>query len=88
MVSSTYPIPKDLYPFLTFFSFNHGQTCCAGTRVYVQAGIYDEFQKKFLEKVKQIQLGDPLKKGVTQGPQVSQQQFDVRPLRISCIPCD
>jgi aldehyde dehydrogenase (NAD+) len=56
--------------------FNHGQTCCAGSRIYVQAGIYEEFKEKFIARAKKIQLGDPLKKGTAQGPQVSQTQFD------------
>ncbi|KIJ48530.1 hypothetical protein M422DRAFT_226046 [Sphaerobolus stellatus SS14] len=56
--------------------FNHGQTCCAGTRIYVQASIFDKFQEKFVARIKAIQLGDPLKAGTKQGPQVSQTQFD------------
>lgn len=53
---------------------NSGQVCCAGSRVYVQEGIYEEFEKKILEKYKQIQVGDPFKQGTFQGPQVSELQ--------------
>ncbi|GJJ16326.1 hypothetical protein Clacol_010624 [Clathrus columnatus] len=49
--------------------FNHGQTCCAGSRIYVQESIYEKFEQKFLERIKQIKLGDPLREGVNQGPQ-------------------
>ncbi|KAJ7902052.1 aldehyde dehydrogenase domain-containing protein [Mycena olivaceomarginata] len=56
--------------------WNHGQACCAGSRVYVQAGIYDEFLRRFTEKTKKINVGDPFAPGVDQGPQVSQQQYD------------
>jgi len=56
--------------------WNHGQTCCAGTRIFVQSGIYDKFLAKFTEKVKSINVGDPFAKGVHQGPQVSKIQFD------------
>jgi acyl-CoA reductase-like NAD-dependent aldehyde dehydrogenase len=59
-------------------SWNHGQACCAGTRIFVQEGIYDKFLEKFTEKVQQIKLGDPFGAGVDQGPQVSQVQYDVR----------
>ena len=55
-------------------SFNHGQCCCAGSRVYVQSGIYDEFTKAFTEHVKTLQVGDPFEDGIFQGPQVSQLQ--------------
>jgi hypothetical protein len=61
------------------FSRNHGQTCCAGTRVFVQSGIYDEFLTKFTEKAKAIKVGDPFAEDTNQGPQVSQVQFDVHP---------
>jgi aldehyde dehydrogenase (NAD+) len=54
--------------------FNHGQCCCAGSRVYVQSGIYDEFTKAFTEHVKTLQVGDPFEDGIFQGPQVSQTQ--------------
>ncbi|KAF9644016.1 NAD-dependent aldehyde dehydrogenase, partial [Thelephora ganbajun] len=56
--------------------WNHGQTCCAGTRIFVQSGIYDKFLAKFTEKVKAIKVGDPFAKDTNQGPQVSQIQFD------------
>ncbi|KAI0298763.1 aldehyde dehydrogenase [Multifurca ochricompacta] len=57
--------------------WNHGQTCCAGSRIYVQSGIYDEFLRRFTEKAKSLKLGDPFAKDSYQGPQVSQIQFDV-----------
>jgi len=56
--------------------WNHGQTCCAGTRIFVQASIYDKFLAKFTEKTKSIKVGDPFHEGIDQGPQVSQLQFD------------
>ncbi|KAJ7150506.1 aldehyde dehydrogenase [Mycena crocata] len=56
--------------------WNHGQACCAGSRIFVQAGIYDEFLRKFTEKSASIKVGDPFAPGMDQGPQVSQQQFD------------
>jgi len=56
--------------------FNHGQTCCAGSRVFVQAGIYDEFVEKFTKHVASLKVGDPFKSETFQGPQVSQIQFD------------
>jgi len=56
--------------------FNHGQTCCAGSRIYVQKSIFDKFQEKFVAHIKTMKLGNPLAQGTTQGPQVSQMQFD------------
>ncbi|KAJ7042261.1 aldehyde dehydrogenase domain-containing protein [Mycena alexandri] len=56
--------------------WNHGQACCAGSRIYVQAGIYDEFLAALTEKTLGIKVGDPFAEGVDQGPQVSQLQYD------------
>ncbi|KAF8884703.1 aldehyde dehydrogenase domain-containing protein [Mucidula mucida] len=56
--------------------WNHGQACCAGSRIFVQSGIYDEFLKRFTERTKNIKVGDPFAEGIDQGPQVSQQQYD------------
>ncbi|KAF2120848.1 aldehyde dehydrogenase domain-containing protein [Lophiotrema nucula] len=56
--------------------FNHGQCCCAGSRIYVQDSIYDEFIKKFKERAAKNAVGDPFGQETFQGPQVSQIQFD------------
>jgi len=56
--------------------FNHGQCCCAGSRVYVQEGIYDKFVQRFRERASKNAVGDPFAKDTFQGPQVSQLQFD------------
>lgn len=59
-------------------SWNHGQACCAGSRIYVQAGIYDAFLKKFTEKTESLKVGDPFALDSDQGPQVSEVQYEVR----------
>ncbi|KAK7457118.1 hypothetical protein VKT23_010418 [Stygiomarasmius scandens] len=56
--------------------WNHGQACCAGSRIFVQSGIYDQFLKKFTEKTQSLKVGDPFATDSYQGPQVSQQQYD------------
>jgi aldehyde dehydrogenase (NAD+) len=56
--------------------FNHGQTCCAGSRIYVQEDIYDEFIQKFKRRVQKNVIGAPHNEDTFQGPQVSQLQFD------------
>lgn len=58
-------------------SWNQGQACCAGSRIYVQSGIYDKFLHEFTEETKALKLGDPFAPGVDQGPQVSLAQYDV-----------
>jgi len=56
--------------------FNHGQCCCAGSRIYVQESIYDKFVQKFKERAQKNVVGDPFAADTFQGPQVSQVQFD------------
>lgn len=56
--------------------FNHGQCCCAGTRIFVQEGIYDKFLEAFKKRATANKVGDPFDKQTFQGPQVSQLQFD------------
>ena len=56
--------------------FNHGQCCCAGSRVFVEQKIYDQFVEKSGERAKRRQVGDPFDPKTEQGPQVDQAQFD------------
>ncbi|KAI1490470.1 Aldehyde/histidinol dehydrogenase [Biscogniauxia mediterranea] len=45
-----------------------GQTCVCANRIYVQKGVYDEFAKKFAEKVKAFKVGHGFDEGITHGP--------------------
>jgi len=56
--------------------FNQGQCCCAGSRLMVQEGIYDEFVKKATERAKKRIVGDPFASNTEQGPQVDEEQFN------------
>ncbi|KAK7314491.1 hypothetical protein VNO77_33016 [Canavalia gladiata] len=56
--------------------FNKGEICVAGSRVFVQEGIYDEFEKKLVEKAKAWVVGDPFDSKTKQGPQVDKKQFE------------
>ena len=56
--------------------FNQGQCCCAGSRVYVEEKIYDEFVERSVDRAKRRTVGDPLDASTEQGPQVDDAQFD------------
>src|ERR1700733_14790710 len=56
--------------------FNHGQCCCAGSRVFVEEKIYDEFVEKSGIRARNRTVGDPFDPKTEQGPQVDQAQFD------------
>lgn len=51
--------------------YHQGQCCIAGSRIFVEEPIYDEFVRRSIERAKKYTLGDPLLPGVQQGPQVS-----------------
>lgn len=55
---------------------NAGQICLAGSRIYVQEGIYDKFLEKFKQLVLAAKVGSPWDDGVIQGPQISQRQME------------
>jgi len=55
--------------------FNQGQCCCAGSRVFVEESIYDEFVRRCVERAKKRKVGNPMDADVEQGPQVDETQF-------------
>jgi aldehyde dehydrogenase (NAD+) len=55
---------------------NQGQSCCAGSRVFVEEKIYDQFVEKSVARARRRRVGDPLDPGTDQGPQVDATQFD------------
>jgi aldehyde dehydrogenase (NAD+) len=55
--------------------FNQGQCCCAGSRLFVESTMHDEFVDRLIKRTKQQRVGDPFDPNTTQGPQVSEEQF-------------
>ncbi|KAG0705724.1 putative 1-pyrroline-5-carboxylate dehydrogenase [Suillus ampliporus] len=55
---------------------NQGEVCIAGSRIYVQAGIYADFLQKFTNSAQHLPLGDPFSPDTFQGPQISERQFE------------
>jgi aldehyde dehydrogenase (NAD+) len=55
--------------------FNQGQCCCAGSRVFVEEGIYDDFVAKSIELAKGKVVGNPYDPQTTQGPQIDEEQM-------------
>jgi aldehyde dehydrogenase (NAD+) len=55
---------------------NQGQSCCAGSRVFVEEDIYDAFVEKSVARARKRVVGDPFDPRTNQGPQVDRTQFD------------
>lgn len=55
--------------------FNQGQVCCAGSRVFVQEGIYDKFVEAAVKAFNSVNVGDPLDPNTQMGAQVDQGQL-------------
>jgi len=56
--------------------FNQGQCCCAGSRVFVQESIHEEFVQRLAKMNTSRVVGNPFDPQTEQGPQVDQAQFD------------
>lgn len=54
--------------------FNQGQVCSAGSRIFVQEGIYDEFIQRAIQAFEAVKVGDPLDMETQLGAQVNQSQ--------------
>jgi acyl-CoA reductase-like NAD-dependent aldehyde dehydrogenase len=52
-----------------------GQTCVAGSRALVHESVYDEMQRRLVERAKKIKLGDPLLAQTQMGPVATQAQL-------------
>lgn len=55
---------------------NSGQICFAGSRIFVQRAIHEEFVEKLAAFTRTIKVGDPLAADTKLGPLVSQRQLD------------
>ena len=53
-----------------------GQSCIAGSRLYLHANIYDEFLKKLISKAEKIKLGEPMDENTQMGPLNSFKQLE------------
>lgn len=51
---------------------NQGQICLCGSRIFVQRGIYDKFRDAFVEKVKNLTVGNPFSENTNIGAVVSE----------------
>jgi phenylacetaldehyde dehydrogenase len=56
--------------------FNHGQCCCAGSRLYVEKAVYDQVVEGVAASAKKIRVGSGLDPKTQMGPLVSEEQLN------------
>ncbi|KAM6301987.1 retinal dehydrogenase 2 isoform 2-T2 [Podargus strigoides] len=56
--------------------FNQGQCCTAGSRIYVEESIYEEFVRRSVERAKRRVVGSPFDPTTEQGPQIDKKQYN------------
>jgi len=69
---------------MIYSKINKGESCIAGSRIFVQENIYDEFAKALANVATTLQsaTSDPFSPITQHGPQASKIQFQVRVLFI------
>jgi aldehyde dehydrogenase (NAD+) len=61
---------------MTGIFYNKGEVCAAGSRLFLEERVHDEFMAKLTERVKGLKVGDPMDKSTRMGPVVSAQQME------------
>src|SRR5438094_789930 len=54
-------------------TINNGQSCIAAKRFIIHQQIYDEFEKRFVQAMKELRVGDPLDEEIDIGPLATEQ---------------
>ncbi len=61
---------------MTGIFFNQGEVCCAGSRLFLEKSIHDEFVDKLSNKASNMRVGNPEDADTQMGAQVSKEQFN------------
>ena len=61
------PLDQAIEGVIAGIYFNQGHVCCAGSRLFVQEGIYATVIKKLRDRIQTLRVGDPLDKNTDIG---------------------
>ncbi|MFQ6132231.1 MAG: aldehyde dehydrogenase family protein [Armatimonadota bacterium] len=56
--------------------FNQGQVCCAGSRLFLEKSVHDQFVDQLATHASSLKVGDPLAADTEMGAQISQEHLD------------
>ncbi len=70
------PIDQAIEGVISGIYFNQGHVCCAGSRLFVQEGIYPTVIRKLRDRIKTLRVGNPLDKNTDIGAINSRPQLE------------
>jgi aldehyde dehydrogenase (NAD+) len=70
------PIDQAIEGVIAGIYFNQGHVCCAGSRLFVQEGIYPKVIRKLRDRIKTLRVGNPLDKNTDIGAINSKPQLE------------
>jgi len=70
------PIDQAIEGVIAGIYFNQGHVCCAGSRLFVQEGIYPAVVRKLRDRIKTLRVGNPLDKNTDIGAINSKPQLE------------
>jgi aldehyde dehydrogenase (NAD+) len=70
------PIDQAIEGVINGIYFNQGHVCCAGSRLFVQEGIYSTVVRKLRDRIQTLRVGNPLDKNTDIGAINSRPQLD------------
>ncbi len=70
------PLDQAIEGIINAIYFNQGHVCCAGSRLFVQEGIYKTVIKKLRDRLATLRVGNPLDKNTDIGAINSRAQLD------------
>lgn len=70
------PIDQAVEGIINGIYFNQGHVCCAGSRLFVQEGVYDTVIRKLKDRMETLIVGDPMDKNTDIGAINSKSQLD------------
>jgi aldehyde dehydrogenase (NAD+) len=70
------PIDQAIEGVINGIYFNQGHVCCAGSRLFVQEGIYAKVIKKLRDRIQTLRVGNPLDKNTDIGAINSKPQLE------------
>src|SRR3954468_12031278 len=70
------PIDQAVEGIISGIYFNQGHVCCAGSRLFVQEGVFPQVIRKLRDRISTLRVGDPLDKNTDIGAINSRMQLD------------